>query len=156
MLTDKTVLALDIGSTTGFAVNVDRANDAAWHGTVKFSAPIHDQRFCQFADWLADRITDLKPDIIVYEHGTPIGLAAKQLLFGFAAVARLIAWRREVAVLFMWPSTLKKWATGKGNCTKSDMINEAEKRGFAPKTDHEADAILLLLRTLEVAEVEAA
>ena len=37
--------------------------------------------------------------------------------------------------------TIKKFATGRGNASKAEMIAAAEMLGFQPKDDNEADAI---------------
>jgi Holliday junction resolvasome RuvABC endonuclease subunit len=39
---------------------------------------------------------------------------------------------------------LKRWATGKGNTAKQQMIQAARDKGWTPQDDNEADAIMLL------------
>jgi hypothetical protein len=39
---------------------------------------------------------------------------------------------------------LKRWATGKGNAGKLEMIEPAKKKGWTPADDNEAGAALLL------------
>ena len=64
-------------------------------------------------------------------------------------VARLALWRARVPYVTVPPSVLKKWATGKGNAKKPEMIKAALEvaGGVDPKvwtpTDDEADAYLL-------------
>jgi Holliday junction resolvasome RuvABC endonuclease subunit len=57
---------------------------------------------------------------------------------------RFLLHRLEVPFVEVPPSTLKKWATGRGNCGKDEMIAAAIRRfGFAGTTNDEADAYLL-------------
>jgi Holliday junction resolvasome RuvABC endonuclease subunit len=44
--------------------------------------------------------------------------------------------------------TIKKYFTGRGNASKSDMINHARTLGFQVKNDNEADALALLCYAL--------
>lgn len=44
---------------------------------------------------------------------------------------------------------IKKFATGKGNADKQAMILAAEARGFHPRNDDEADALALLVLTVQ-------
>ena len=79
------------------------------------------------------------PDLIVHEmlfvqHGD-----GARLLMGFGAVVEMYATTNSIPVKFVPAMTLKKWATGKGNCDKDAMKERAK------VTNHNlADAILLL------------
>ena len=58
-------------------------------------------------------------------------------------MAMLTAWCEENKVPYRGVpvGTVKKSFTGSGNASKDAMIAEAERRGFMPKDDNEADAI---------------
>lgn len=57
---------------------------------------------------------------------------------------RFLLWRLGVPYVDVQPSTLKKFATGKGNANKDAMIAAAIRRfGFAGSDNNEADAFLL-------------
>jgi Holliday junction resolvasome RuvABC endonuclease subunit len=57
---------------------------------------------------------------------------------------RLLLYRLGLPFVEVPPSTLKKWATGKGNCGKDEMIAAAIRRfTFAGCDNNEADAYLL-------------
>jgi Holliday junction resolvasome RuvABC endonuclease subunit len=45
-------------------------------------------------------------------------------------------------------TTIKKYATGKGNATKEEMMDFARRRGFNPVDDNSADALAILLTGL--------
>jgi len=47
------------------------------------------------------------------------------------------------------PTAIKKAFTGKGNATKTDMIEECQNRGILPKNDHEADSIAMAFMSIE-------
>jgi Holliday junction resolvasome RuvABC endonuclease subunit len=44
--------------------------------------------------------------------------------------------------------TIKKFATGRGNASKEEMIAAAKSRGFEPVDDNEADALAILFLAL--------
>ncbi|GHT98694.1 hypothetical protein FACS1894126_4420 [Alphaproteobacteria bacterium] len=50
--------------------------------------------------------------------------------------------------------TIKKFATGKGNASKEEMIAFAKSQGFTPVDDNEADALAILLLSLKTTVVK--
>jgi hypothetical protein len=57
-----------------------------------------------------------------------------------------MSWAAEIGAELMPVHTgsLKKWATGKGNASKEEMMAVAVGHGITPVDDNEADAFLLL------------
>ena len=45
--------------------------------------------------------------------------------------------------------TIKRFIAGKGNADKAAVIAAVRKRGFAPEDDNEADAVAILLWSIE-------
>lgn len=54
--------------------------------------------------------------------------------------ARLVLYRLRIPFVEVAPSTVKRWATGKGGCDKAAMIAAAEAAGAKPTNSDEADA----------------
>lgn len=75
----------------------------------------------------------------------PKHMTGAMRLLELHGVFRAVCADAGIAVTTVTPSELKKWATGKGNATKTDMIAAAIARGLdEPQDDNEADAWLLL------------
>lgn len=64
--------------------------------------------------------------------------------FGLAQIVRYVLFERGVPFVGVTPATLKKFATGKGNSHKDEMISAAIQRfGYTGASNDEADAYLL-------------
>ena len=146
------IFALDPGRRTGWAFLCDK--DTLIYGTTKFGSPDHGETLATFADWLADRLTQLEPAHLAYESPIRSG-GGWELMAQFAGVIKLVCRRREILLSEVAPTTIKKVATGSGKASKMEMMAAARHRGWTPKTDHEADALFILdyARNLRVEEV---
>ncbi len=142
------ILALDLGSTTGWAV-VEDGEVLNW-GEETFSG-VRTERLWRFQDWLHRIIHEFSHvDVLIFERPFCRGLHATRSLWGMAGVAEAEAHGQGLPSIDIVPATLKKWATGNGRASKEDMIAAA----YATVTvdrhmddvslrDNEADAILL-------------
>jgi crossover junction endodeoxyribonuclease RuvC len=166
----RTILALDLGTRTGWAV-LPRSGRIA-SGVTEFrpgrqrgrfddpvlyrERPIADRAmgagmaFLRFEKFLADLNRDAGPfDAVVFEEvRAHAGTLAAQV-YGVRlrlTLAHLTAWcERKAAPYFGVPvATIKRHATGKGNAPKEDVIRAVRAQGFLPKDDNEADALALL------------
>jgi len=148
----KPVLALDLGTTTGWAL---RGYDSLiTSGTVSFKPSRFDgggMRYLRFQNWLSemDRLAGPIATIFFEEVRRHAGTDAAHVFGGLMAVLTAWAELRGVPYQGVPVGTIKKSATGKGNASKSMMIEAARARGFLPKDDNEADAIAILLWALE-------
>jgi len=142
------VLALDLGTTTGWAL---RGQDGCiTSGTMTFKPSRFEgggMRYLRFRGWLAE-IAGLSGGIarIAFEEvQRHAGTGAAHAYGGF--LATLTAWCEQEAIPYQGVpvGTIKRYATGKGNADKAAMIAAIEARGFRPADDNEADAIALLL-----------
>ena len=146
------ILALDLGTTTGWALRFDTRQIIS--GTVTFKPRRFEgggMRFLRFTDWLVE--------IAMHAHGLRrvvfeevrrhAGTDASHVYGGF--LATLTAWCEEYEVPYegVPVGTIKRYATGKGNADKAAMIAAIKARGFAPADDNEADAIAILLWATE-------
>ena len=142
------VLALDLGTTTGWAL---RSRDGGiTSGTMTFKPSRFEgggMRFLRFRGWLAEiaNLSDGVARIVFEEVRAHAGTDAAHIYGGF--LAHLTAWCEEHEVPYegVPVGTIKAFATGKGNANKAAMIAAIEARGFRPADDNEADAIALLL-----------
>ncbi len=142
------VLALDLGTTTGWAL---RGHDGGiTSGTMTFRPSRFEgggMRFLRFRGWLAEvaALSGGVARIVFEEVRAHAGTDAAHIYGGF--LAHLSAWCEERSIAYQGVpvATIKRFATGKGNADKAKMVAAIQARGFAPADDNEADAIALLL-----------
>jgi len=145
------VLALDLGTTTGWALRTADAQTLS--GTAAFRPGRFDgggMRYVRFANWLTeiDRISGPIAAIWFEEVRRHVGTDAAHLYGGFLATLTAWAEQRNVPYQGVPVGTIKRYATGRGNAPKQAVMAEVRERGFAPADDNEADAIALLLWAL--------
>jgi len=142
------VLAIDLGTTTGWAL---RGRDGGiTSGTMSFKPSRFEgggMRYLRFRSWLAE-VADLSGGLtrVVFEEvRAHAGTDAAHIYGGF--LGHLSAWCEERGIAYegVPVATIKRFATGRGNADKAAMIAAMRTRGFAPTDDNEADAIALLL-----------
>ncbi|MCZ8149701.1 MAG: hypothetical protein O9325_17855 [Roseomonas sp.] len=147
-LAHRAVLALDLGTTTGWAL---RGQDGGiTSGTMTFRPSRFEgggMRYLRFRGWLSEMagLTSGISRIAFEEVRAHAGTDAAHLYGGF--LATLTAWCEQMDIPYegVPVGTIKRFATGKGNADKAAMIAAMRTRGFAPADDNEADAIALLL-----------
>jgi len=143
-----TILALDLGTTTGWAL---RQRDGHIVAGVEVFRPRRDEgygvRYRRFKEWLNDikHCADGHIHLVVYElvraHS---GTDAAHVYGGF--LATLTAWCEHHGIPYegVPVGTLKKHATGHGRASKIEMIAAARARGHDITSDDMADALALL------------
>lgn len=133
----KQILALDMATKTGWATN-------STSGVEDFRKKPGDSRgmiFIRFTAWLREMVTLNKPDLIVYERPHARGRAANELLNGLLAHLQTLCERRNIEFTDCPSTTLKRYAAGKGNASKEDMMESYRIRfQTEPIDDNEADA----------------
>ena len=142
-----TILALDLGTTTGWAL---RGSDGhITSGSESFRPQRFEgggMRYLRFKRWL----TEIKQscdeiDCLHFEEvRRHVSTDAAHAYGGF--LATLAAWceHHQIPYQGVPVGTIKKHATGKGNAGKEDVIAAIRARGHAPVDDNEADALALL------------
>ena len=142
------VLALDLGTTTGWAL---RGQDGSiTSGTMTFRPSRFEgggMRYLRFRGWLTEMAclaTGLSR-VAFEEVRRHVSTDSSHAYGGF--LATLTAWCEERGIAYegVPVGTIKRYATGKGNADKAAMIAAMRARGFAPADDNEADAIAILL-----------
>jgi Holliday junction resolvasome RuvABC endonuclease subunit len=146
------ILALDLGSTTGFAIaGIDGAITS---GTAQFRLDRWQSggmRFLRFKRWL----TEIKHqaaglDLLVYEQvRRHAGIDSGHAYGGWLAI--LTAWCEHHGIAYQGVpvGTIKRFIAGKGNADKAAVIAAVRARGFNPADDNEADALAILLWAIE-------
>lgn len=136
------ILALDIGMNGAYARNYGlgersglsdctrKEKQRAGVSLIKLNTFLYSQPF---------------PDLIVHEllfvqHGD-----GARLIMGFGAVVEIFCTTHDIELVLVPAMTLKKWATGKGNCGKPEM-----KKRAGVDNHNLADAMLLLEYMLEL------
>ena len=149
---NQTLLALDLGTTTGWAL---LGRDGSINSG---SEPFKPQRFegggmryLRFKRWLTEikQSTDDIDAVYFEEVRRHLGVDAAHAYGGF--MAHLTAWceHHQIPYQGVPVGTIKKHATGKGSASKDEMILAAKARGHAPADDNEADALALLNWAIE-------
>lgn len=148
------ILALDLGTTTGWAL---RGPDGLiTSGTVSFKPSRYDgggMRYVRFRAWLDQLARDAGPIAAIHfeEVRRHVGTDAAHVYGGL--LATLTAWAETASVAYQGVpvGTIKRHATGRGNADKAAMMLAAQARGFHPQDDNEADAIAILFWAIETA-----
>ena len=147
-----TILALDLGTTTGWAL---RGYDGLiTSGTASFKPGRFDgggMRYLRFTKWLTeiDQLSGPIEAIWFEEVRNHKGVDASHVYGGLMATLTAWAELRGVPYEGVPVGTIKRHATGRGNANKQAMIDAARARGFSPADDNEADAIAILLWAIE-------
>jgi len=147
-----TILALDLGTTTGWAL---RGGDGPiLSGTVSFRPSRYDgggMRYLRFRSWLdelaanAGRIGAVHYEEIRRHASTD----ASHVHGGMLAI--LTSWCEQHTIAYQGvpAGTIKRHVTGRGNADKQAVIAATRARGFAPADDNEADALAILLWAID-------
>ena len=143
----RTLLALDLGTTTGWALRTPDRRIVSGTQSVKpqrFEGG--GMRFLRFVRWL-DELQALSGGLqhLAFEEvRRHASTDAAHAYGGF--LGQLSAWceQRQIPYQGVPVGTIKKHATGKGNANKDAMLAAVRAWGYAPVDDNEADALALL------------
>lgn len=135
-----TILALDLATKTGWA----HSNGTS--GVQDFKPRRGDSpgmRWLEFGAWL-DRLYDLAPfEVLAHEQPHYRGGKATEVLAGYVAKCQEWCADHDVEITSRHTSEIKRFATGKGNASKEEMIEAASLVGDVIDDNH-ADALWLL------------
>ncbi len=102
--------------------------------------------FLNFRSWLNEMKEKFSNIEAVYfeEVRRHLGTDAAHCYGGFLAV--LSAWCEENNIPYQGVNvkTIKRFITGKGNASKSEVIEAIREKSFLPRDDNEADALALM------------
>lgn len=140
----KTLLAIDLGTQTGWALN---RGSVLSSGSQPFKPKRFEgggMRYLRFSKWLDEMLIlcDGCIDVVAFEEvRRHAGTDAAHVYGGL--MATLTAWceSKDIPYYGIPVGTIKKFATGNGAAGKDMMIAAAREAGFDPVDDNEADAI---------------
>ncbi|MEY3665612.1 MAG: hypothetical protein RLZZ153_1794 [Pseudomonadota bacterium] len=142
-----TILALDLGTTTGWALC--SPDGAITSGTQSFRPQRFEgggMRFLRFKRWLTELNAHAGGiDSLHFEEvRRHVSTDAAHAYGGF--LATLTSWceHHQIPYQGVPVGTIKKYATGKGNASKDEMITAMRRLGHVPTDDNEADALAIL------------
>lgn len=150
----KPVLALDLATTTGWAVGEPGMLLA--HGMIRFASKgaCHEAVFANAYDWLVDKIATYAPGLVVWEAPLPTSMKRGKtnadtttILFGLPAVIGACTYRnriydirkaetRAVRMHFIGQNPKRKEA-------KPMVIRQCKAQGWDVADDNEADALAI-------------
>lgn len=142
-----TVLAIDLGTTTGWALR-GRDQQIA-HGFISLKPQRFEgggMRYLRFKRWLSE-LRDMATDIhTVYfeEVRRHAGVDAAHVYGGLMATLTTWCEHHKVPYQGVPVGTIKKHATGKGNAGKDEVIAAMRAKGHPVTDDNEADALAIL------------
>lgn len=141
------LLALDLGTKTGWATASDGGINSGMQAFVNDRFSGGGMRYLKFEKWLNEIP---KPTQVVFEEvRRHRGTDAAHVYGGLMAVLTKWCESNNIPYAGVPVGTIKKHWTGKGNAGKNLMITEGHKRGFKTTDDNEMDAIALLHYWLE-------
>lgn len=140
----KSTLALDLGSTCGWAMH---NSQGVTSGTISFKkkGKFHDSGYSDLYVFLTEKfMLDEAIEIAVEKPHAGRFINPLRILFGLLAIVHFFANRYQVTLTEYSPKAIKKFATGNGNADKKRMVL-AVQEGYPKVTDNnEADALALL------------
>jgi len=146
MINSMTILALDLGRQTGWAV---LQNEITTMGTEKFpevKGESPGMLYLRFGGWLEKmhKIMMNKLALIIYEQAYNKGDAATQVGVGLQTKVQEFCAKYEIECIMVKTSILKKYSTGNGGASNESMVEAVRAKGYNPLNDDEADAFLML------------
>lgn len=136
------LLTLDLGTKTGWATQTAAGIQSGVQNFANDRFSGGGMRYLKFEKWLNDMP---RPSQVVFEEvRRHRGTDAAHVYGGLMAVLTKWCESQNIPYIGIPVGTIKKSFTGNGNANKNKMIAEAQKRGYDPKDDNEADALAIL------------
>ncbi len=136
------IVALDLGSVTGFAVH---SVNGVSSGTLNF------KKKGKFADSGYKALYDFLHTFNIYSFEVVVEkphagrfIAPVRILFGLLAIVHLFCDLFKIKLTEYSPKEIKKYWVGSGNAKKEDMVFETQKKFPNVKDHNQSDALALL------------
>ena len=156
------ILALDVARRTGWAY-VTQAGIKRWpeHSTLGLplsemaygarelgpAAMEHGQLYQRFRSFLAPKLTDLEPALLIVEAPIVANTGGREQLrrsIGLISMADEMAAARGLLIREAAIASWKKQFVGSGRASKEDVFDQCTRQGAEPQTQDAADAIGIL------------
>jgi len=140
------ILALDTGTNCGWAVDVRGVTESGVQVFDLRRGESPGMRYLRFNSWMSEEwgCVGCGIGLIVYEQTHNRGGAATEVAAGFATRVQEFCARNRIEHSAIHSATLKKFATGRGNAKKPEMILAAQRLKPGVTDDNESDALWLL------------
>nr|WP_284459726.1 hypothetical protein [Cupriavidus campinensis] len=142
-----TILALDLGTTTGWAV----ATRDGRHRSGSFRLDPkkvggNGRRWLAFREWLTATAREVGGIQAVYHEDVKnhAGVIAAHIYGGYLAMLEAWCASNNIPLHGVGVGTVKKHFTGNGRASKDEMIIAARRHGVAVEDDNHADALGIL------------
>ncbi|WP_265044179.1 crossover junction endodeoxyribonuclease RuvC [Wolbachia endosymbiont (group A) of Epagoge grotiana] len=140
------ILTLDLGKQTGWAMLTDgviQSGSENFHGSRFSGGGMHFLNFRRWLNEMRERFSDIEA-VYFEEVRRHLGTDAAHCYGDF--LAHLTAWCEENNIPYQGVpvKTIKRFITGKGNASKSEVIEAVKGKGFIPQDDNEGDALALM------------
>lgn len=133
------ILGLDPSTVTGWALLESGVlvSSGTWDLGAKVS---RGERANAYRTHLEEAVRIHRPDLVAYEH--PLTSRGKNGVFlgGLVLTTEGVCEALLLPHVFVWTTTLKLFATGKGNADKPAMIAKADELTGRVLNEHESDA----------------
>lgn len=147
------LLALDLGTKTGWALMSRGQVQSAVETFDLKRGESPGMRYLRFSRWLEEMVVHSGGvplvGLVVYEAPHHRGGAATEVAAGFATHLQSLCARHGIEHASVHSGQLKRWTTGKGNASKSEMLDACARRWRRVDDDNEADALALLHFSLD-------
>lgn len=146
---NKVILAIDLGTTLGWAVLDETGNIASGFEQLKHKGKNSvGVRYMLFGQWLKLTHDRVYFDKVYYEEvRRHLGTTASHVYGGFLGVLSAFCESESIMYAGVPVGTIKKTVTGKGNADKHRVISAVNMLGHAVTDHNEADAIAILYST---------
>ena len=151
------ILSIDQGTKTGWAAWYDNHTESGVEDFSVRSGESAGMKFIKFNAWLKKISEMVQPELVVFEQPHQRGGPATRIGVGLSTRIEEQAARCGVEYKMVHSGTLKKFATGKGNASKEEMILKAKELyiGLVVIDDNHADALLMLVWARETLDPQA-
>lgn len=154
MTQPKRILALDLGTTCGYALTFSQGGFTSGFENFKpKNHESHGKRYLNFKTFLESTIITNDWCVFYEMVHSHAGTDAAHMFGGYMATLQSFCEEREISYQGVAVGTIKKGITGKGTASK-DEVKEAVSRiiGTKKDNDNEADAIAVLNIALKITQ----
>ena len=135
-------VGIDLSTKTGLVI-LDRFGEVITAKEITSKIKTDPERMIDLTEQLLDH---LKPNDVIAIEGFSYGSRGRGMSFqfGYGYAVRIALYMEGIPFLIVTPSQVKKYATGKGNSSKDNMILPIFKKwGFEHDSDNVRDAYVL-------------